>query len=218
VLAHAAPQAAILRVAQGFIGHLGAALRGPSGAVAASGGLPLPVGGVPVETGTGGLPPVHAALPLDIATLAGAMPGEAGPVGIAPGQYVLFHALTGGEPHAVVIQPAQGGAGGNSPGFDSRQLGPGDVFTTVLVRPGRYDLANALGGTPGILSVAYPVATPGTPYSPPDPLAIDCGPSGFTPATASLLPGQGLIFRIGAPARITISLAAPDDGPASSAS
>jgi hypothetical protein len=142
------------------------------------------------------------------------MPGEAGQVGIAPGQYVLFHALAGGEPHAVVIKPAQSGAGSTPPGFDSRQLGPGDVFTTVLVRPGRYDLANALGGTPGTLTVAYPVATPGKPYSPPDPLTIDCGPSGFTPATASLLPGQGLIFRIDAPARITISLAAPDDGPA----
>jgi hypothetical protein len=225
VLAHTGPHAAIMQVAQGLIGHVGAAFSAAGGAIggaiAGAGGGPAPVGGVPVEAAPGGQTPLHAALPIDIATLAGAMPGEAGHVGIAPGQYVLFHALTAGEPHAVVIQPGGGGGGGGAGtagGFDSRQLGPGDVFTTVLVRPGRYDLANTLGGSPGTLTVAYPVATPGKPYSPPDPLAIDCGAGGFSPATASILPGQGLIFRIGAPARITISLAAADDGPVSSAS
>jgi hypothetical protein len=134
-----------------------------------------------------------------------------------PGGYALFHAQTGDTGYAVVVQP-QGAAASTtnvvSESFDSRQLGAGDIFATVLLAPGTYALTNAINGTQGTITVPYPVTVPGMPYQPPDPVAVECDANGFVPSAIVLEPMQGLRFNINTPARIRIDLTTPDSGPA----
>jgi len=147
------------------------------------------------------------------------------------GAPVLFDAASGEAPHAVVVrraatapaglvgQPLGAGAADQvelAPGpaaFDSRALGPGDIFSTVLLRPGTYALANTLGAGAGIITVDYPVITPGVPYRPPGPVTIECNDDGFAPAQVGLKPCQGVVVHINTRARITVTLTAADDGP-----
>ena len=143
----------------------------------------------------------------------------------AIGGYVAFHAMTGATGYAVRVDPpptppASEGVSrvatapsGPAEAFDSRRLGPGDSFATVLLRPGTYRMANANGGSAGTITVSFPVTIPGTPYRPPDPAVVECQAAGFVPASVSLKPAQGIIVHINTPARVTIDLSAPDDGP-----
>lgn len=129
--------------------------------------------------------------------------------------YALIHALAGDRGHAVALRAqvdAPTSAVPSGTEFDSRELGPGDVFATVMLRPGRYTIANTLAGSEGTLTVSYPVVT-GTPYQPPDPATVECTETGFAPGSLGLQPAQGLIVHIGTRARITITLVTPDDGP-----
>jgi hypothetical protein len=138
--------------------------------------------------------------------------------------YVLFQA-PGEAPHAFVVHAASGNEAGaidtkipsEPPLFDSRQLGSGDIFSTVMFRPGKYLLKNELSNSVGTVTVSYPEIKPRQQYEAPDPVRIKCGPKGFEPHDIKLKPAQGLVFRIGTQARITIALESPDDGPPASA-
>jgi hypothetical protein len=139
---------------------------------------------------------------VDLRQLARAAP----PVTIEVAQgYALFHAPGGERGYAVTVQ--QGG--GET--FDSRELGPGDVFSALVLRPGTYALKNTVNGTEGTITVDYPVVGP-TPYQPPEALSVEAGDAGFAPAAIALRPAQGLAFHVSTRARITIHLVAPDDG------
>ena len=131
---------------------------------------------------------------------------------VATHGYAVFHAAIGTET-GFAVQLHTAGARNQPPIFDSRQLHDGDVFSTTLLRPGRYSLTNVTTGSTGQIQVAYPVISD-KPYSPPDPLDVQVNAQGFQPNVIQLKPAQGLIFRIGnVTARIKIDLVEPDDGP-----
>jgi hypothetical protein len=138
--------------------------------------------------------------------------GEQAVLHTAAQGYALFHAMSGDSGFAITVHHAAQPATG-APAFDTRQLGPGDIFSALVLRPGAYAVKNTVNGSQTSLTVAYPVVGT-TPYVPPNPAEVTCADNGFSPAPIKLQPAQGLIFRINTRARITIDLVTPDDGPA----
>jgi hypothetical protein len=127
---------------------------------------------------------------------------------VSPDGYVSFTNSGKPTPFAVVVHPM----GEKSPAFDTRRLGPGDLFAVTLIRPGEYRVRNELEKAEGRIRVAYPVVGD-RPYRPPEPLSVECGGQGFRPAQIDVKPAQGLIFQVQTVARIRIDLTHPDDGP-----
>jgi hypothetical protein len=134
---------------------------------------------------------------------------------VRPEGYVSFTAASANaRPYTVVAEPASGSkdeAKGKR-GFDSRRLGPDDIFTLTLLRPGDYRVVNELGKYEGVITVAYPVIGD-RPYRPPSPQEVEVNEGAFQPSTIKLQPAQGVIFKIRTAARIKIDLTRPDDGP-----
>jgi hypothetical protein len=97
--------------------------------------------------------------------------------------------------------------------YDSRRLEQGDIFAALLLRPGRYSIANELSKARGELTVAYPTVGK-TAYRPPAALNAECGDT-IKPSAIRLKPVQGLNIHATGPARINIKLVEPDDGPKS---
>jgi len=97
--------------------------------------------------------------------------------------------------------------------YDSRRLGEGDIFAALLLRPGRYSIANELSKARGEVTVAYPTVGK-TAYRPPAALNVECGDT-IKPSAIRLKPAQGLNIHATGPARINITLVQPDDGPKS---
>lgn len=96
--------------------------------------------------------------------------------------------------------------------FDSASLGAGDRFAVTLIRPGRYEVENQLGGSKLMLTVEYPVIG-NQPYRPPPPMQIECTAAGFEAPATTIKPAQGLVFLCRVPARLHLELREPDDGP-----
>jgi hypothetical protein len=164
--------------------------------------------------------PVEAAQPrVDLAQAAAAGAAQLTVPAAAEG-YVLFHALGADGGHAVIAQaqPSQPSAGASAELpelFDSRQLGPGDIFSTIMLRPGTYSMTNTVDGAQGDISVSYPVIS-STRYTPPEPATVACDAGAFSPSSLALSPAQGIIFTINTTARIVVNLVTPDDGPGAS--
>jgi hypothetical protein len=97
--------------------------------------------------------------------------------------------------------------------YDSRRLEEGDIFAAMLLRPGRYSIANELSKARGEVTVAYPTVGK-TAYRPPAALHVDCGDA-IKPSAIRLKPAQGLNIHATGPARVKITLVEPDDGPKS---
>jgi len=132
---------------------------------------------------------------------------------VRPKGYVAFSASTKAKSYAVVAEPATDSKSGEKrAGFDSRRLGPDDIFTVTLIRPGDYRVVNEFAKYEGLITVAYPVIGD-RPYRPPEPQQVDVNQGGFQPSTIKLQPAQGVVFNIRAQARIKIDLIRPDDGP-----
>jgi hypothetical protein len=148
-----------------------------------------------------------SAVALDLAAAMRKPPAER-TLAVPAGGWVSFTAPAGAVRRRVLVTPA--GDGGED--FDSRRLGPGDVFAVTLIRPGRYAVTNDASGARAEVRVTYPQVG-SSPYRPPDPATVDCGANGFSEAAIVLGPAQGLVFQIGAEARIRIELVEPDDGP-----
>ena len=131
---------------------------------------------------------------------------------VAASGYAVFHAPAGSAGFAVLLHAP--GAPDKPPVFDSRQLGDGDAFATTIFRPGRYSLTNSAGNAAGQIRVSYPVIGD-TPYQPPDAFHVQLDANGFHPNDIQLMPAQGIVVHVNnTPARITIDLLQPDDGPA----
>jgi hypothetical protein len=96
--------------------------------------------------------------------------------------------------------------------FNSQELGDGDVFSAVILRPGTYSVVNRLAKSKAEVIVPYPEVGK-TAYRPPEPVRVHVGREGFKPSRVELKPGQGLLFDVEVPARIVIGLLRPDDGP-----
>jgi hypothetical protein len=192
-----------------------------------------PVHSVPLVVGQGGAPPA-ASPPGETAPSSpltsrlnqlhvdlGSVLAKAGHLAPQPSTTPLHvgaeaYAMFSGPPNAsgLAVQIHAPGAESQTPVFDSRQLGEGDVFALSVFRPGRYALRNAVTGAVGEVRVAYPVIG-NTPYVPPDPFRVQVTDQGFQPSSIQLKPAQGLIFHVGkTKARIQIDLVEPDDGPA----
>lgn len=97
--------------------------------------------------------------------------------------------------------------------YDSRRLEQGDIFSAMLLRPGRYSIKNELSKARGEVTVAYPTVGK-TAYRPPAALNAECGGT-IKPSAIRLKPAQGLNIHATGAARIKIALVEPDDGPKS---
>jgi hypothetical protein len=95
--------------------------------------------------------------------------------------------------------------------YDTRILKPNDVYSAVLMRPGKYSVRNALGKASAEVTVSYP-GDGRTAYKPPAPAEVELGET-FEPERIALKPMQGLNFTVNADARIVIELEEADDGP-----
>lgn len=171
-----------------------------------------------------------AGVNIDLATLAGTAPAAAGAgcgcgsgqggQSSGDGQHFVVH------PRGYAVFRVSGGAGGYSvyarravedrevQGYYSSSLVTGDIFSAVLMRPGRYSVRNVLGEARGEVTVAYP-GTGTTAYRPPAPEIVEVRDR-FDPARVALRPMQGLNFNVHTDARIVIELEEPDDGPRAS--
>jgi hypothetical protein len=171
---------------------------------------------------------------IDLAELAGSAPagttqakssdsdcgcgGQAAAAGDAAGHYTV-------HPKGYAVFRVSGGAGGYAVNvrkavedpelqpYDSRKLQPGDIFSAILMRPGRYSIRNALSKAKAEVTVSYPGGgSRKTPYRPPAPETVELGKK-IEPARIALKPLQGLNFNVNAEARIVIELEQADDGP-----
>jgi hypothetical protein len=143
--------------------------------------------------------------------------GQASAAGGAPGPRFLVH------PKGYVVFHVSGGPGGYAVNvrkavedpevkpYDSRTLAPGDIFSAILVRPGRYMIRNALGDARAQVTVSYP-GDGRIAYRPPAPEVVELGRT-ITPARINLKPMQALNFNVSTTARIVIELEEADDGP-----
>ena len=131
---------------------------------------------------------------------------------VRPKGYVSFTAHAKAKSYAVVAEPSADSKGVEKRGFDSRRLGPDDIFTLTLLRPGDYRVVNEFAKYEGRITVSYPVIGD-RPYRPPPPQLVDVNDSGFQPSPIRLQPAQGIVFKICTTARIKIELIRPDDGP-----
>jgi hypothetical protein len=93
--------------------------------------------------------------------------------------------------------------------FDSRELNEEDLFAAVILRPGSYSVANAIGGTKAELTVAYPEKIP----KQLEPVKVKFTKDAIVPAKIRIHCTQGLVFSFGTPSRVKIELVTPEDRP-----
>jgi hypothetical protein len=130
---------------------------------------------------------------------------------VNPKGYAVFHVSAGAGGYYVHLRKAEEDP--KQKIFDSRKLGEGDIYSAVILRPGRYSVTNTLTKVAaGELIVRYP-SVGKTGYRPPPPVRIEVGEKGFQPNKIEVDPGQGLSFHFKQPSRIKIELVKPDDGP-----
>jgi hypothetical protein len=128
---------------------------------------------------------------------------------VNPRGYVLFRVAGGPGGYRVHVRKAD--EDDQTRVYDSSQLEYGDIFSAIIVRPGRYSLKNLVNRAEAEIAVSYPVRGK-TAYRPPTPVSVRCDSEGFDPGEIRLKPGQGLNCLIETPARIKIELVEPDDG------
>lgn len=133
---------------------------------------------------------------------------------VNPKGYAVFHVSAGSGGYYVHLRKADENP--NLKVFDSRKLEAGDIYTAVILRPGRYSVSNTLTQATGELTVPYPKIGEKA-YRPPAPLKVESDDKGFHPRSMEVHPGQGVLFHLKSTSRIKIELVKPDDGPAKSA-
>jgi hypothetical protein len=150
---------------------------------------------------------------IDLATLADEEDGCGGTPRfvVHPRGFAVFHVSEGSGGYWVNVRRADEDTSVKA--YDSRRLEQGDIFSAVLLRPGRYSIENTLSKARGEVTVAYPTMGKAA-YRPPAPLEAECGDT-IKPKAIRLKPVQGINIHATAPARIKIALVEPDDGPRS---
>lgn len=129
---------------------------------------------------------------------------------VNPRGYVLFRVSAGAGGYNIHLRRASEDE--ETSVFNTTHLEDGDVFSGMIVRPGRYSVTNLLSRAKGEIVVSYPVIGK-TAYRPPAPETIECSEKGFNRSRLELQPGQGFNFQIKVPSRLKIELVEPDDGP-----
>ncbi len=155
-----------------------------------------------------------AGVNIDLAALAGTAPGAAaggqGPRYVVhPKGYAVFRVAGGPGGYAVSVRKAVEDP--EVTAYDTRALQPGDIFSAILMRPGRYSVRNVLGDAKAEVTVSYPGDGKAA-YKPPAPEAVELGET-IEPAHIRLKPMQGMNFNVRTAARIVIELQEADDGP-----
>lgn len=158
--------------------------------------------------GAGGPDGAHGAVAIDTTpTTSDAVTVRRGR--LAVGGYASFSTPSARGADTVIIARRRGS---ESDEFDSRRLGPGDVYGLTLVRPGVYSVRNTHDDAAGRIVVDYPVVG-ARPYRPAEPLRVSCMRNQLVPSEIRIGPGQGIVFEIETDARLLIDLVEPDDGP-----
>ena len=128
---------------------------------------------------------------------------------VNPSGFVLFHVSHGQGGYRVRVGRDQGG---DRAVFDSARLQGDDLFMLTLVRPGVYVMRNTLTKARGQIVVPYPKVGK-KPLRPGGPVNVKCTEKAVRPARVKAQPGQGIVWHVGGPARVKVSLTKPDDGP-----
>ena len=129
---------------------------------------------------------------------------------VNPKGYAVFYVSSGSGGYYVHLRKADEDP--KQTIFDSRKLQEGDIYSAVVLRPGRYSVTNTLGKEKAELTVHY-LSVSKTGYRPPTPVRVDVGDKGFEPRKVEAHPGQGILFHFKQPSRIKIDLVKADDGP-----
>lgn len=126
------------------------------------------------------------------------------------GGHVVFHVTSGTCGYAVEIHKTKGEQETNKV-FDSRELKDQDIFSTLILRPGTYKIANIISNAEGELTILYPEIgkTPRNPTT----VSVELTGKNITPNKIEIHPNQGLIFKCTTPSRIKIELIKPLDKP-----
>jgi hypothetical protein len=136
--------------------------------------------------------------------------GGAGPRYVVhPKGYAVFRVSGGAGGYAVNVRRAEEDPALQA--YDTRTLQSGDIFSAILMRPGRYAVRNVLADARAEVTVAYPRVGK-TAYTPPAPEVVEVGKT-IKPARVKLQPMQGLNFNLHTDTRIVIELEEADDGP-----
>lgn len=129
---------------------------------------------------------------------------------VNPKGYAVFHVSSGSGGYYVHLRKADEDP--KQKVFDTRKLEEGDIYSAVVLRPGRYSVTNTLSKAGAELTVHY-LSVSKTAYRPPAPVRVDVGDKGFEPRKIEVHPGQGILFHFSQPSRIKIDLVKADDGP-----
>jgi hypothetical protein len=127
-----------------------------------------------------------------------------------PKGYAVFHVSRGAGGYAVRVEKASENES-HRRSFDSRELKDGDIFSAIIIRPGKYSVTNLITKARGEIVVAYPRVGREA-YHPKDPVRVELEQKVAKIKTAEIDPGQGVLYHIKAPSRIKIELLEPDDG------
>ena len=159
-----------------------------------------------------------AQLDIDLASMGpGGVAGRSGCCGpvkgpdvLRAGGYLTLRVGSGNGGLSATVGRVEFDASGGGALFDSRELGPDDVFAALVLRPGRYSLEDRGSGAKGSLVVAYPSGRAREKTS--DVVAVSL-PKGFAPREVVAAAGQPITFTGGRSSRVVIELEKPDDGP-----
>jgi len=144
---------------------------------------------------------------IDLATLTPEEPRQSGAqpqarFDLQPGGNAVFYVSSGRGGNAVTI---------NQIGlqsfvvFDSRSLDKGDIFLVTLLRPGQYQLTNAITKIESQVRVNYPIAA-GAPLKKLELQTTSVGPKQFGTASLEMQAIQGLAVRCDTPSRLTMQI------------
>ena len=109
---------------------------------------------------------------------------------VNPKGYVVFNVSEGKGGYNVHIRKAEQET---QQIFDSRHLDKDDIFSGIIIRPGKYMVTNNDQKGRGELVVSYPKIEK-IAYRPPAPLRVEVTEKGFIPSNIELKPGQGFSF------------------------
>jgi hypothetical protein len=114
---------------------------------------------------------------------------------------------TSGNEQKLSVSGVRIEPGGELESFDSRELGEGDFFSRVFLRPGTYRLTNQIGRAEGRIIVTNPRRAGGPDRKPgvaQSAVRVLCSERGFDPAEIELERGQGVVWFVVEPARYRI--------------
>jgi len=119
----------------------------------------------------------------------------------------VFHVGTGPGGYSVTVDPV--GERRERREFDSDELVEDDLFSVLLLRPGRYAVRNEVDGAEMAVTVRYPDGR--TDAARQDAELVTVDDDGFDAEAVELDPARGLSFLIEDPARIVVELDAADE-------